>query len=533
MSQVKNLSSEQVIARGYRRVNYIRLGLAAFFGLAVAATGLGQFHRSVIQAEAVGTLVYLVVGLIGLYRMRGNRIPKTFSRVALFIDTTVLGGIMIYVCSDTSVEAYRMVKNVGFYAVIFLIIGYSAFLGQALLSLSVSIYAAILYTAGLYIASISGVHFGAANDYDNSIVGTTTIAVSVIIMPLSGLIIAGVLGIQKSLLSIADESASSNARLVESLNNQSAQVAKHASELDHQTLDFKEFIEITTGRIETQAAALEQANAVTEELTASSNQTTEIVQSQSKGIEKMARDSDELNSLVDEIRSSNQELVQSAEEALRSMEVVLKSVEGTSEVLEKLEEAFRSVSQITEIMTEIADKTNLLSLNASIEAARAGDAGRGFAVVANEVSKLADFTGQNVRQIADIVKESMTTVEEVRKQSAEASQQARGQKERTEVTNRQVEKTSNLLQRQASILSALVEELEVQMGRAGDVMSSSREQIDGQKELAKTMESLDKEISEISEAAKKLNDGITRISEQAAELTRTSQGHTPDVQSSL
>ena len=185
--------------------------------------------------------------------------------------------------------------------------------------------------------------------------------------------------------------------------------------------------------------------------------------------------------------------------------------------------SFKNVNQITEVMTEIADKTNLLSLNASIEAARAGDAGRGFAVVANEVSKLADFTGQNVRQIAQIVNDSMTTIDEARKQSQDASAQASHQKEQTNRTNEQVEKTSGLLRNQASILQGLVKELEVQRGRAGEVMNSSREQIDGQKELARTMESLDREITEINESSKQLSEGIDRISGQAAELSRISE----------
>tara|TARA_B100001778_G_C18495775_1_gene587236 strand:- start:61 stop:1065 length:1005 start_codon:yes stop_codon:yes gene_type:complete len=328
---------------------------------------------------------------------------------------------------------------------------------------------------------------------------------------------------QKELSAISDGHAKSNAELVSSLTDQKHVLAMHAKDLDRATEQFKGFIEDTTRRIESQAAALQQANAVTEQLTASASQTSSIVENQSKGIESMAEGSTELNALVNEIGASNQQLTESASDAVRSMASVLASVQGTNAILGRLEEAFTNVSQITEVMTEIADKTNLLSLNASIEAARAGDAGRGFAVVANEVSKLADFTGQNVRQIAQIVSDSMSTIDEARKQADEASRQASHQKEQTNRTNEQAEKTSSLLQKQASILEGLIRELTVQRNRASDVMNSSREQIDGQKELARTMESLDKEISQINETARNLSDGITRISSQAAELARLSE----------
>ena len=236
----------------------------------------------------------------------------------------------------------------------------------------------------------------------------------------------------------------------------------------------------------------------------------------------MAGQSAELKKVISSITDSNQNLIASAGDALSSMETVQATVEGTTETLSSLEEAFASVSKITGIMTEIAEKTNLLSLNAAIEAARAGDSGRGFAVVADEVSKLAEYTGQNVRQIANIVSESISTIDSARKQSDEAVKQTATQRDRTRLTNQQVEKTTGLLEQQASILESFIKELEVQRGKAADVLNGSREQIDGQKELAKTMESLDREITEINEASRGLISGIEDISRQVTNLKELS-----------
>jgi methyl-accepting chemotaxis protein len=91
--------------------------------------------------------------------------------------------------------------------------------------------------------------------------------------------------------------------------------------------------------------------------------------------------------------------------ALEKMKAVFERVEQAGALVFQLESKTRHVHQITELIHGVAQRTNLLSLNASIEAARAGEAGRGFSVVADEIRKLAESAGHSAEEISKLMHE--------------------------------------------------------------------------------------------------------------------------------
>ncbi|MCE9597533.1 MAG: methyl-accepting chemotaxis protein [Spirochaetia bacterium] len=164
------------------------------------------------------------------------------------------------------------------------------------------------------------------------------------------------------------------------------------------------------GGAQDQAAAAEQASAAMEEMAASAESVSDRVSASVQSMEAINQSLMLLSKSNMEVRSSMQELTglsRSASEKARGGE---EQIKAATEAMDRIQSTASKITEFVGIITEISDRTNLLSLNAAIEAARAGDAGRGFAVVAQEITKLADRTLASAKEVTSLIHASLDSI---------------------------------------------------------------------------------------------------------------------------
>ena len=214
--------------------------------------------------------------------------------------------------------------------------------------------------------------------------------------------------------------ASETARVLNQIRTIAAQVADAAIKVESQGEKVNQLADDERSIIEASMSQLEEA---------------------SKTMNQIARQAKSSNEIAERASSSTLEALESVSRTANGMSEIRETISETEKRIKRLGERSQEITGVVEIINNIAERTHILALNASMQAAAAGDAGRGFAVVADEVQRLAESSRQSTSEIAGLVSniqtetaETMATMNKAIEQVVEGSELAQASGEQMKLT---------------------------------------------------------------------------------------------------
>lgn len=326
-----------------------------------------------------------------------------------------------------------------------------------------------------------------------------------------------------------EQSKSNLTSLVRQLKSASDQVSSAAAQLTDTAHEVEHSAEEVGASMHQIASASVQAARGASEVATGTTSQAQALSESTQSIKTLAQS---VRVVAEDATLAAEEAVTAGEAASEGTVVVTQSMAGMTAIREKVEqsakvihilgESSQKIGTIVETINEIAEQTNLLALNAAIEAARAGEAGRGFAVVADEVRKLAERSGNATREIGDLIAEIQTHTNEAVSAMGEGTKEVESQTKIAENTHAAFLKIQKVFEGVTKRVDDIRQATQQMDSVAQDVSRSIQEVAAVVEESSAAAEELSASAEEVSASVENVAQAAQQQSQAARELVGSS-----------